>query len=72
MTVDILILPEAGSPWVLGLQDGEVVRLSFRNHAHQAGRTYFAKRVQCGGKKDKPIDLKRMDRAYAAERKMNA
>ena len=72
MTADILILPEAGSPWVLGLQDGEVIRLSFRKHAHQAGRTYFAKRVQCGGKKDKPIDLKRMERAYAAERKMNA
>lgn len=69
---DVLILPEGGKPWVLGLRDGEVVRLSARGHAHEAGRVYYAQRVFCGGQKDKPVEIKQMERAYERERKINA
>lgn len=69
---DVLIVPEYGKPWVLGLRDGEVVRLSARDHSKDVGRVYYTLRVYCGGQKDKPVDLKRMQRAYERERKFNA
>jgi hypothetical protein len=65
-----LIKPDSGYPWVLGIEDGEVVRLS-KKQAPSCVRIYLATAVHCGGQKDKPVDLKRMERAYDRERKMN-
>lgn len=68
---DILILPDAGKPWILGLQDGQPVRLSLSAPSNTA-RHYHTLRTHCGGMKDKPVDLKRMERTYAKEAKLNA
>lgn len=68
---DVLVLPDAGKPWVLGVVDGEPVRLSGR-HAAGVTRHYYALRVFCGCMKDKPVEIKQMQRAYDREAKLNA
>ena len=67
---DVLVLPEFNKPWVLGVVDGEVVRLPF-SAAGGCGRTYQTLHVHCGGMKDKPVEIKRMQRRYDQEARLN-
>jgi len=69
----IMVLPDGGRPWVLALRDGEVVRLSARSPGagDAVGRVYRTLSCHCGGMKDKPVELKRMARVYAAEERLN-
>lgn len=68
---DIMVLPETGRAWVLALREGEVVRVSARVQALPIRRVYRTLACHCGGMKDKPVELKRMARCYAAEERLN-
>lgn len=65
---DILIIPDVGKPWVLGLRKGVVVRLPSNT---RTGRTYYA--LNChGDQTDSPAEIARMKAIYALEERMNA